>query len=88
MKIQAFHQIESTLTQNGVRLVFIGNSTPEQTKEFIETTSVSIGGDLYSDPHLVLYKLFDLKRGRFRSLVMPIVSGLGKYGFKGVIEGV
>jgi len=87
MKIQAFHQIESTLSDNGVRLVFIGNSTPEQTKEFLEITTVNVCGDLYSDPQLGLYKLFDLKRGRIRSLLMPLVSGISKYGLQGVKEG-
>jgi hypothetical protein len=87
MKIQAFHQIESTLSDNGVRLVFIGNSTPNQTKEFLEITTVHVCGDLYSDPQLGLYKLFDLKRGRIRSLLMPLVSGISKYGMKGVKEG-
>lgn len=88
MKIQAFHQIESTLSDNGVRLVFIGNSTPEQTNEFLEITTVNVCGDLYSDPQLGLYKLFDLKRGRIRSLLMPLISGISKYGMKGVKEGV
>ncbi|XP_063414479.1 peroxiredoxin-like 2C [Mytilus trossulus] len=88
MKIQAFRQIESTLTENDIRLVFISNSTPAQTTEFLEITTVPVCGDLYSDPQLHLYKLFSLKRGRFRSLVMPIVSGLRKYGMRGVTEGI
>ena len=87
MKIQAFHQIKETLRENGIRLVFIGNSRPEQVKEFLQNTAVDVCGDLYSDPQLELYKLFSLKRGRFRSLVMPLVSGVKKYGFSGVVEG-
>lgn len=87
MKIQAFQQIESTLTENGTRLVFIGSSSPKQTTEFLEIATVRVSKDLYSDPQVGLYKLFALKSGRFRSLVMPIFSGLKKYGFKGVKEG-
>lgn len=86
MKIQAFHQIGSTLAENGVRLVFIGNSSPDQKKEFL--SAVQVHDDMYSDPQLGLYTLFDLKRGRFRSLVMPIISGVRNYGFKGVTEGI
>ncbi|VDI41748.1 Hypothetical predicted protein [Mytilus galloprovincialis] len=65
MKIQAFRQIESTLTQNDIRLVFISNSTPYNYR---------------------IVRLTHAVEGRFRTV--PIVSGLRKYGMKGVTEGI
>lgn len=56
-------------------------------KEYIQTMEEPMIGHLYTDPTLTFHQVFQLKRGVFRSLVMPLFSGIRKYGFGGVIEG-
>lgn len=71
------------------RVVFIGSSTPEQTIEYLkQTQAIHISGDFYSDPSVTLYKTFNLKRGVFRSLFKPLLSGFKTYGMKGIVEGI
>ncbi|KAJ8297649.1 hypothetical protein KUTeg_024180 [Tegillarca granosa] len=69
-------------------MVFIGNSTSEQMKEYIQTMEEPLIGHLFTDPTLTFHQVFQLKRGIFRSLVMPLFSGIKKYGFGGVIEAI
>lgn len=45
-------------------------------------------GDFYTDPSVNLYKIFTLKRGVFRSLFRPLLTGLKTYGVKGIVEGI
>ena len=44
-------------------------------------------GELIGDPSTVIHHLFHLKSGKFRSLIRPLVSGVSKYGVRGVVEG-
>lgn len=87
--MQTLVPLVDLLTSSNTRIVFIGSSTPEQMNEFLHSaTSVSVCGDLFTDPSVTLYNHFRLKRGVFRSLVRPFFTGLKTYGLKGVVEGI
>ncbi|XP_062616789.1 uncharacterized protein LOC134278489 [Saccostrea cucullata] len=80
--------LTDVLEKHQTRLVFVGSSTREQMEEFVRNPIVPISGELYTDPSISLYKIFQMKSGRFRSLVMPLWHGAKRYGFSGVMEGL
>lgn len=85
--MQALSPLADLLEKHQTRLVFVGSSTAEQLEEFVRSPTVPISGELYTDPTIALYKLFQMKSGRFRSLVMPLWQGAMRYGFGGIMEG-
>jgi len=85
--LQAYQPLEQIFTSHHTRLIFISSSTNEQTKEFITSATVKVPGELFGDPAVGTHKLFALKSGIFRSIFMPLWSGMKKYGFKGIVEG-
>ena len=88
LKVQALAPLADVLAASNTRVVFIGSSTPDQMAEYRERTAlIPFCGDLFTDPSVILYKHFSLKRGMFRSLVRPFYTGFKTYGVKGVIEG-
>ena len=88
LKVQALAPLADVLATSNTRVVFIGSSTPDQMAEYRERTAlIPFCGDLFTDPSVILYKHFSLKRGVFRSLVRPFYTGFKTYGVKGVIEG-
>lgn len=87
LKMQALSPLADLLEKHQTRLVFVGSSTAEQLEEFVRSPTVPISGELYTDPTIALYKLFQMKSGRFRSLVMPLWQGAMRYGFGGIMEG-
>jgi len=84
----ALEPLQSALTASQVRIIFISSSTPLQTEEFLQKSVVQFPGDLFSDPTLNIHKLFNLKRGIWRSLVTPLWPGFKQYGIMGIIEGI
>lgn len=87
LKMQALSPLADKLKEHHTRLVFIGSSTVDQMEEFMRSPTVLMSGELYSDPTTSLYKTFHMKRGRFRSLVMPIWNSVSRYGWGGALEG-
>lgn len=85
--MQALSPLADKLKEHHTRLVFIGSSTVDQMEEFLRSPTVFMSGELYSDPTTSLYKTFHMKRGRFRSLVMPIWNSVSRYGWSGAVEG-
>lgn len=85
--MQALSPLADKLKEHHTRLVFIGSSTVDQMEEFMRSPTVLMSGELYSDPTTSLYKTFHMKRGRFRSLVMPIWNSVSRYGWSGAVEG-
>ncbi|XP_067660967.1 uncharacterized protein [Haliotis asinina] len=85
--MQAMLPLSSLLVDNGVRLIFITSSESKQTQEFLKSSTVSLCGEIFDDPSVSTYKVFSLKRGVFRSIFRPLVRGVKKYGFKGIVEG-
>lgn len=85
--MQALSPLADKLKEHHTRLVFIGSSTVDQMEEFMRSPTVLMSGELYSDPTTSLYKSFHMKRGRFRSLVMPIWNSVSRYGWSGAVEG-
>lgn len=85
--MQALSPLADKLKEHHTRLVFIGSSTVDQMEEFMRSPTVLMSGELYSDPTTSLYKSFHMKRGRFRSLVMPIWNSVSRYGWGGAVEG-
>lgn len=86
--MQALSPLADKLKEHHTRLVFVGSSTVDQMEEFMRSPTVLMSGELYSDPTTSLYKTFHMKRGRFRSLVMPIWNSVSRYGWSGAVEGV
>lgn len=86
--MQALSPLADKLKEHHTRLVFIGSSTVDQMEEFMRSPTVLMSGELYSDPTTSLYKSFHMKRGRFRSLVMPIWNSVSRYGWSGALEGI
>lgn len=85
--MQALSPLADKLKEHHTRLVFVGSSTVDQMEEFMRSPTVLMSGELYSDPTTSLYKSFHMKRGRFRSLVMPIWNSVSRYGWSGAVEG-
>lgn len=85
--MQALSPLADKLKEHHTRLVFVGSSTVDQMEEFMRSPTVLMSGELYSDPTTSLYKTFHMKRGRFRSLVMPIWNSVSRYGWSGAVEG-
>ncbi|XP_078323568.1 prostamide/prostaglandin F synthase-like isoform X3 [Crassostrea virginica] len=85
--MQAMFPISGKLREHQTRLVFVGSSSPEQMEEFLRSPTVPISGEIYTDPETSLYKMFNMKKGVFRSLVMPLWRGFRTYGMSGVLEG-
>lgn len=85
--MQALSPLADKLKDHHTRLVFVGSSTVDQMAEFMRSPTVLMSGELYSDPTTSLYKTFHMKRGRFRSLVMPIWNSVSRYGWSGAVEG-
>jgi len=75
------------LDQAGVALIFIGCASVEQTREFLDRLELPFPGELYIDLARKSHKAFGLFRGIYQSLIPPIIDGVQKYGWKGVIEG-
>lgn len=88
LKIQALAPLADVLSSSKTRIIFIGSSTPDQMKEYLQRTTIPICGDLFTDPQVSLYRYFQLKRGVFRSLVRPFFTAFTMYGIKGVVEGI
>lgn len=84
----AFEPLQHALAASKVRVIFISSSEPWQTKEFLSKSVVQFPGELFSDPTLKIHKVFQLKRGIWRSLVTPLWPGFKQYGLMGIIEGI
>jgi hypothetical protein len=75
--------IKEELDAMKVALVSIGSGTPEDGRYFVE--KFSYHGEMYLDPELNAYKVFNLKRGFWRTLgPSPLVRGFKaiKQGFR------
>lgn len=84
----ALEPLRPALAASKVRIIFMSSSEPWQTEEFLSKSVVQFPGELFSDPTLKIHQAFQLKRGKWQSLVTPLWPGFKRYGLMGIIEGI